>query len=262
MSKAMIARAPEPHDVQVDWGCQLIERQSEFLRAETVLEIGAGDFSRTISLATRYPAKQFTATDLSFGPTATRNVAGAAGLANATFVRANALEPYFADGMFDFVFSIAVMEHIAQPERLFSNIFRCLKPRGAYAYFQAPFWTCRKGHHYRHDEPAVRRILNGYEHIRFTQAEMREFLARINGLPFDPGECVRKVYERPDLSRLSPSESLKSVQASEFVIDAWQLREDIDFDHIKAEAALEAHFDRYTIDDFRFDAVFARLLKQ
>jgi SAM-dependent methyltransferase len=249
-------------EFQADWGCQLMERQPEFLRADTVLEIGAGDFSRTIALAMRHPAKRFIAADLDFGPAAIRNVAVAAGFSNTTFIRANMLDPYFAGEMFDFVFSIGVMEHIAQPEKLFSNLHKWLKPRGVYAYFQAPFWTCRKGHHYRHDEQDIRRILNAYEHIRFTQPEMREFLARFDDLPFDPSHCLNKIYVRPDLSRLSVGESLRSVQASEFVIDAWQLREDVDFDRDKAEVALRAHVDRYTMDDFRFDAVFARLLKR
>ena len=39
------------------------------------------------------------------------------------------------------------MEHIAQLEKFLSVIHALLKPRGTYAYFQAPFWTCKAGHH-------------------------------------------------------------------------------------------------------------------
>lgn len=248
-------------DFPLDWGCRLVERQAEFARAGRVLEIGGGNFARTIALALRYPKKQFISIDPQPGAGSERNISRAAGLSNVSFVRTSATDPFFADEMFDFAFSIAVMEHIAQPELLFSNLYRWLKPRGAYCYFQAPFWTCKKGHHFNHDDPSIQRILNGYEHIRLKPKEMRAFLATFDELPFEANECVRKIYERPDLSRLSPTESLRTVRASGFLLDTWELREDQDFDAEKALEAMRVHAERYLPDDFRFDAVFASLVK-
>ena len=57
------------------------------------------------------------------------------------FVAGSAEEIPFADGSFDAIWSIAVLEHVQQPEKALQEIVRVLKPGGV-AYL-APAWHCR-----------------------------------------------------------------------------------------------------------------------
>jgi SAM-dependent methyltransferase len=244
-----------------DWGCRLVERQSDFQRARRVLEIGGGDFARVISLAQRYPEKTFISVDYRLGAQAQANLAHAASLPNLSVVKIDILDGFLAPGTFDFAFSIAVMEHVPRLEEFLAIIFALLRPRGIYAFFQAPFWTCKTGHHFNHADPEVRRILDSYEHILFDADGMKAYLSSVKDLPFGAEECVRKIYTRFDLSRLSPTETRRVVQASPFLIVEWSERPDADFEEPKAQAALKAHGDRYTLADFRAGGAFVRLLK-
>jgi SAM-dependent methyltransferase len=255
------ATGPAPASTP-DWGCRLIERQSEFQRAKRVLEIGGGDFARAISLASRYPDKEVITLDFRYEQRAQENAARAAPLRNISFIKLDILEPFFAAETFDFVFSIAVMEHVPQVEILLRRIHALLRPRGVYVYFQAPFWTCKNGHHFNHSDPEVRRILDSYQHVRFCPDEMKEHLSSFHSLPFDADECIRKIYRRPDLSRLSPRESRTLAEASDLVVVGWEERLDRGFDEVKAIAAMQVHGSRYAIADFQVDAVLARLLKR
>src|SRR5262249_27912167 len=57
------------------------------------------------------------------------------------FVAGTAEDIPFADGSFDVIWSIAVLEHVQQPEKALQEIERVLKPGGV-AYL-APAWHCR-----------------------------------------------------------------------------------------------------------------------
>ncbi|OEO29092.1 hypothetical protein VW23_002550 [Devosia insulae DS-56] len=244
-----------------DWGCRLMEGQSEFQRARRILEVGGGDFRRAIALAQAYPDKQFISIDFRYSTEAKQNVASAAGLDNLSFVHASLNDRLFGPETFDFVFSIAVMEHVAELEVFLAEAFAILTARGVYSFFEAPFWTSRTGHHFEHANPAVNAILDAYQHIGLDADGMRAFLASCDKLPFDPETCIRKIYHRPDLSRLSPSETRRIVAASPFTIVEWTERVDGHFDEASAIAAMQAHGDRYTLADFRVGGVFVRLLK-
>ena len=244
-----------------DANARLMEQQSEFQRAERILEIGGGDFSRVILLAERYPEKRFVSIDYRFGTASKENAGRASALPNLSILKFGLLDRILAHEAFDFAFSIAVMEHVPQLEAFLSEVFLLLRPRGVYAYFQAPFWTCKTGHHFRHDDPLVTRVLNSYEHLILGAAGMRGHLKKFGKLPFDAEKCIDKIYARSDLSRLSPKESLRIVQGSKFVLVEWSERVDADFDQAKAEVAVAANGQRYSLDDLRTSAVFARLLK-
>lgn len=73
--------------------------------------------------------------------------------------------------------------------------------------------------------------------------------------------CIRKIYHRPDLSRLSAGETRRIVADSEFTIVEWTERADAEFDEPAATAAMHAHGERYTLEDFRVAGAFVRLLK-
>jgi len=244
-----------------DWGCRLMEGQSEFQRARRILEVGGGDFRRVIALAEAYPDKQFISIDFRYSEVAKHNVAAAAGLDNLSFVHANLNDRLFAPETFDFIFSVAVMEHVAELEAFLTEAFKLLTVRGVYSFFEAPFWTSRTGHHFEHANPAVNAILDAYQHIALDADGMRAYLARCADLPFDAETCIRKIYHRPDLSRLSAGETRRIVADSEFTIIEWTERADAEFDELAATAAMQAHGDRYTLEDFRVAGAFVRLLK-
>jgi ubiquinone/menaquinone biosynthesis C-methylase UbiE len=244
-----------------DWGCRLMERQSEFQRAKRVLEIGGGDFHRAMALAQLYPDKQFISIDFRFGAEAKQNAKEAASLDNLSLVKADLLDRIFGSEVFDFVFSIAVMEHVPQLEAFLAEVFDVLTPRGVYSFSLAPFWTSRTGHHFNHDNPAVNAVLDAYQHIAFDAEGMQAYLAKHTTLPFDAKECVRKIYWRDDISRLSPNETRRIVDDSLFTVLEWSEKPDADFDEARARVAMKAHGQRYSLDDFRVGGVFARLLK-
>jgi hypothetical protein len=54
------------------------------------------------------------------------------GIKNVTFVRADATDLPFEDGVFDFVNEAGVIEHVADPERLVAEAIRVTSPRGVY----------------------------------------------------------------------------------------------------------------------------------
>jgi len=67
----------------------------------------------------------------------------------------------FPDGMFDLVITQDVLEHVDNPEKAFSEIFRVLKP-GGYHIFTIP---------YHENKPTLRRIIveNGEKICRYPQ---------------------------------------------------------------------------------------------
>lgn len=53
----------------------------------------------------------------------------------------------FADGSFDLIYGIAILEHIPDMEQMCREIRRILKPGGKVFLQGYPFWTCSLGHH-------------------------------------------------------------------------------------------------------------------
>ena len=93
-----------------DANARLMEQQSEFQRAERILEIGGGDFSRVILLAERYPEKRSVSIDYRFGTASKENAGRASALPNLSILKFGLLDRILAHEVFDFAFSIAVME--------------------------------------------------------------------------------------------------------------------------------------------------------
>jgi len=182
-------------DNKLDWGAKLVARQVEFKNSKYILEIGAGDFSRTVSLATLFPNKIFFGIDFEYSLSAQKTVSNNSNLDNINFIKFNAIKKLFADNLFDFSFSIAVGEHIAELGGFLQEISRILRPGGAYYFVQSPFWTSYKGHHYRHGEPEVVQSLGGYLHLIYTPAELKNHLQSIGWLEEASSSAVARIFE-------------------------------------------------------------------
>jgi ubiquinone/menaquinone biosynthesis C-methylase UbiE len=113
-------------DPQRGWGLRVLERLAPN-NGESILDIGCGTGRLTSSIAAAAPACHIVATDRS----ATMLEQARAHFASiAAFVRADATRLPFRPGSFDAVFSTATFHWIPDHERLFSEIYRVLKPGG------------------------------------------------------------------------------------------------------------------------------------
>ena len=137
----------------------------------------------------------------------------------------------------DFMFSIALMEHIAELEECLESVSRALRPGGVYFYIQAPFWTCAQGHHYRHDDDRTYDFIPKYSHLTHTQAEFESMLRAGPTPPFDIDSCVRMVYARPDLSRLGLYATKSIVQRGPLRLESWKQTPDTRYDADAARLA-------------------------
>ncbi|MEZ5670226.1 MAG: class I SAM-dependent methyltransferase [Alphaproteobacteria bacterium] len=243
----------------LDWGCRTVAQLPDFAAAGSVLEIGGGDFGRVRALAERFPDKRFLSVDLVFSPAARDGLPSLLALDNVNVLRDPDPLRLLADGSFDFAFSIAVMEHVAALDPFLARLHAVLRPGAAYWFHQEPFWTSPSGHHYRHDEPAVTRHLDAYQHLLFDAVQMRAYLDAIPDRPFETAECVRKIYRRPDLSRLSPGETHEIVRRSPFRIEQWDERALDAIDETAAAQVLARYGERYSRRDLSVRAVRALL---
>ena len=70
------------------------------------------------------------------------------GIETASFLTGVGEKLPFADGEFDAVVSLAVLEHVQDPERVVREVFRVLRPGGG-AYFEVPNYLCPFEPHYK-----------------------------------------------------------------------------------------------------------------
>jgi SAM-dependent methyltransferase len=240
--------------MELDWGCNYIVANIGFGDARNILEIGGGDFSRSIALAERYPEMTFFSVDFFYSQKAIVNAAKYAHLPNLNIIKGDAVSKLFVDGLFDFAFSIDVGEHISNLNEFIVELHRILKIGGRYFFIQNPFWTSQKGHHYKHWLPDIQNILSGYKHIIYSKREMVSYLEGIQNLPFDVDECVTRIYERLDLSRLSFSETQEIFANSNLHIEEWTNLYDDFYDINAAMLAVGKAGIRFSLDDFNVKA--------
>jgi SAM-dependent methyltransferase len=69
-------------------------------------------------------------------------------LARCAFIRSDAMQMLFRDGIFDLCVSFNAFEHIPDPSRAFVEIMRVLKPGGVAYVSLDPIWTCDTGSHF------------------------------------------------------------------------------------------------------------------
>lgn len=115
-----------------------------------VLEAGCGVGAQTVRLAAASPEARFISVDISTDSLAqARRAVAEAGLDNVTFMRANLLNPPFADESFDHVFVCFVLEHLAEPLAVLRRLRRLLRPGGQITVIEGDHGSC-----YFHPESA------------------------------------------------------------------------------------------------------------
>jgi ubiquinone/menaquinone biosynthesis C-methylase UbiE len=252
MAEELIRNHFDGVNMSFDWACNLIVKRQRFQESERILEIGGGDFSRTFSLALHFPEKNFFSVDFDYSTKAIANVQKFAHVKNANIIKLDAVKSIFADSFFDFAFSSAVGEHIADLKEFLFELSRVLRVDGEYYFVQSPFWTSFKGHHFRHSDARVVEILGGYKHLLLNEEEMRHYLLSCGSLPVDIEKAIEFIYRRRDLSRLSMSETKRIIQQqSNFLIEDWVDIEDECFDETSAKKVVALNSERYTISDLK-----------
>lgn len=239
--------------LKMDWGCHHLINREGFINAKTVLEIGGGSFERTYALAENYPDKTFYAVDFDYSSQAIKNTQKYCHLPNVNIIKENSTKKIFADNLFDFSFSIAVGEHIAELELFINEMTRILKHNGEYFFVQSPSWTSSRGHHFKHWVPDIRDMLSGYKHLLYSDKEMRLYLQNYKSLPFSIDEAIFAIYKRNDLSRLSMNETKAIFNDSLLKIDYCKDLEDeeIFFDEPAATKVIDKYQGKYSLEDIK-----------
>ena len=128
------------------------------------------------------------------------------------FTTANAEQMPWRDNYFDFVFSLNVMEHVGQPERVLAEIRRVLRPGGRALIQFSPLYHSDVGSHL----PAVLAYNRPWSQLLMTREEIREairpdggrshmvdeILDTLNG--WKPGQFIQ-VFENSGLNVLAKS---------------------------------------------------------
>lgn len=113
----------------------------------------------------------------------------------------------FADGEFDAVLLLSVLEHLHSVDGAFAELRRVVKPHGHVALLFGPAWSCAYGHHLYAD-PAdanlnfVMWTLPAHMHLLCTPEEIRDWY-RTQHYPDTVGDTVLHwFYDTPIINRL------------------------------------------------------------
>lgn len=244
---------------EMDWQTRAVLRNGLFKEASTVLEIGAGAYRTSISLAQQYPDKRVVGLDFRLSDAALVNLKDAPGNLSVVKHDARDLQIFGAD-TFDFVFSIAVMEHIHELREHLAEVYRVLAPGGTYWFIEGPFWSCSSGHHYK-KLSGGRCPIPRYAHLSHTPDELRALLLGEGSSKEEADHIVARVYDRPDLSRLSRTQTKSIVEMSEFDVDRWVDDPDEHYSVEGASLALKRGLYPLTSEDLAIKAARVTLRK-
>ena len=223
--------------IDADWGAVAASKAPGFKTACDVVELGAGDFSRSLALAARHPDKRFLTTDYAFSDLARANLPATEGQPNVAVATLDARTIELPPESADFIFSIALMEHIAELDQCLHAVWRALRPGGVYFYVQAPFWTCAQGHHFRHALDETYEFIPKYAHLTHDRDGLAALLRAGPTPPFNIERCVEHIYGRRDLSRLGRTETREIVARGPLELVSWKELPDRRYDDELARAA-------------------------
>lgn len=108
----------------------------------------------------------------------------------------------FADGAFDAVISLWVLEHLAEPEKVFSEIVRVLKPGGFFAFVtpnkRAWLIALRRLMNQRIADRLVERLYGRHEDDIFSVEYRANSIKDIQSLMGASGLNAEQLFENPD----------------------------------------------------------------
>jgi SAM-dependent methyltransferase len=236
---------------QLDWAAQKVAKAPGFRDATDVVELGAGDFSRSIALGERNPQQRFLTTDYSFSEKARANLPVVETMSNVHTGTVDARTIELPRESVDFMFSVALMEHVAELEPCLEAVARVLRPGGVYFYIQAPFWSCSQGHHFRHSEDATYEFIPKFSHLTHDRDAFAAMLRAGPQPPFDIDRCVEMVFDRGDLSRLGLRETRAIVERGPLQLEGWTETPDRRYDEAAAKAAFPLLRYPFEFDELR-----------
>ncbi len=130
------------HD-QADAVRDLIHCDTFYPAASRVLEAGCGVGAQTVTLATRSPQASFLAVDLSEESLRrARHLAAEHGLTNVQFEHADLYHLPYSAASFDHAFLCFVLEHLAKPDGVLTELRRVVQPGGTLTVIEGDHGSC------------------------------------------------------------------------------------------------------------------------
>ncbi len=110
---------------------ELLHADTAYPGGSSVLEVGCGVGSQTVTLCRRSPEALFTSVDLSAESVAeARRRVGGAGLTNVMFLQADIVALPFGAATFDHAFVCFVLEHLSRPVEALAVLAKLVRPGG------------------------------------------------------------------------------------------------------------------------------------
>ena len=135
---------------------ELLHHDTTYPPGSTVLEAGCGVGAQTVPLAQRSPGARFISVDVAAGSLdEARRRAGAAGLTNVEFRRADIFELPFERESFDHVFVCFVLEHLSRPVDALGRLRGLLRPGGTITVIEGDHGSA----YFHPDDAAARRAI-------------------------------------------------------------------------------------------------------
>lgn len=236
-----------------------VKKWPRFVTAKSVLEVGSGSFETLDQLARMHPDKQFYGVDFKLRPQALVVADNAPGNLKVLQhdVRDLRLLP---EDHFDFVFSMALIEHVRQLAMHLLEVHRVLKDRGRYCFMASPLWSSSTGHHYDPNAPDC--PIPHYGHLYMTRKELGNFLITHGSKSLkESTQLLRRVYDRQDLSRLSRAQTRQIVERSPLKIESWTEGRDNNYNAALANAVLQNNLYGLDAGDLQISTVHCSLIK-
>lgn len=117
-------------DDQADALVRLIHDGTQYNSGDTVLEVGCGVGSQTVTLVERHPNTHFTSIDVSSTSLKAAQARLASRTKNIQFQQASVLDLPYADNTYDHAFVCFVLEHLADPMAALAEIVRVTRGGG------------------------------------------------------------------------------------------------------------------------------------